>query len=134
MNKKVVDEITQKMVDDFEIKIPNIHCNVKLMSGGNLQKLILARETFDNPELIIAVYPVRGLDVGAIDYVHQKLAEERKKGKAVLLISEDLEEIYKMTDRVAVLYEGKIMGIVKTQEASINDLGLMMAGAKGSEA
>ncbi|KAF0091820.1 MAG: simple sugar transport system ATP-binding protein [Fusobacteria bacterium] len=134
MNKKVVDEITQKMVDDFEIKIPNIHCNVKLMSGGNLQKLILARETFDNPELIIAVYPVRGLDVGAIDYVHQKLAEERKKGKAVLLISEDLEEIYKMTDRVAVLYEGKVMGIVKTQEASINDLGLMMAGAKGSEA
>jgi simple sugar transport system ATP-binding protein len=134
MNKKVVDEITQKMVDDFEIKIPNIHCNVKLMSGGNLQKLILARETFDNPELIIAVYPVRGLDVGAIDYVHQKLAEERRKGKAILLISEDLEEIYKMTDRVAVLYEGKVMGIVKTQEASINELGLMMAGAKGSEA
>lgn len=134
MNKKVVDEITQKMVDDFEIKIPNIHCNVKLMSGGNLQKLILARETFDNPELIIAVYPVRGLDVGAIDYVHQKLAEERKKGKAVLLISEDLEEIYKMTDRVAVLYEGKVMGIIKTQDASINELGLMMAGAKGSGA
>lgn len=131
MNKKVVNEITQKMVDDFEIKIPNIHCNVKLMSGGNLQKLILARETFDNPELIIAVYPVRGLDVGAIDYVHQKLAEERKKGKAVLLISEDLEEIYKMTDRVAVLYEGKVMGIVKTEGSNINDLGLMMSGAKG---
>ena len=134
LKKKVIDEVTQKMVDDFEIKIPNIHCNVKLMSGGNLQKLILARETFENPELIVAVYPVRGLDVGAIDYVHQKLAEERKNGKAVLLISEDLEEIYKMTDRVAVLYEGKIMGIVKTEGADINDLGLMMAGAKRSEA
>lgn len=131
---KTINEATQKMVDDFEIKIPNIHCNVKLMSGGNLQKLILARETFENPELIVAVYPVRGLDVGAIDYVHQKLAEERKKGKAVLLISEDLEEIYKMTDRVAVLYEGEIMGILDTQEADINELGLMMAGAKRSEA
>ncbi len=134
LQKKAINEATQKMVDDFDIKIPNIHCNVKLMSGGNLQKLILARETFENPELIIAVYPVRGLDVGAIDYVHQRLAEERKKGKAVLLISEDLEEIYKMTDRVAVLYEGKIMGIVNTDTTDINDLGLMMSGAKRSEA
>ncbi len=134
LKKKAIDEVTQKMVDDFDIRIPNIHCNVKLMSGGNLQKLILAREIFVNPELIVAAYPVRGLDVGAIDYVHQKIAEERKRGKAVLLISEDLEEIYKMTDRVAVLYEGKIMGIVKTEGADINDLGLMMAGAKRSEA
>lgn len=134
LNKKKIDAVTQKMVEDFEIKIPNIDCNVKLMSGGNLQKLILARETVGNPELIVAVYPVRGLDVGAIDYVHDKLDEERNKGKAILLISEDLEEIYKMTDKVAVLFEGKIMGILNTKEANINDIGLMMSGAKGSGA
>ena len=133
LDKKKIDQVTQKMVDDFEIKIPNITCNVKLMSGGNLQKLILARETCENPELIVAVYPVRGLDVGATDYVHDKLAEERKAGKAILLISEDLEEIYKMTDKVAVLFDGKIMGILKTQDADINEIGLMMAGAKRSE-
>lgn len=133
LSKKKIDEVTSKMVKDFEIKIPNIDCNVKLMSGGNLQKLILARETVGNPELIVAVYPVRGLDVGAIDYVHDKLDEERGKGKAILLISEDLEEIYKMTDRVAVLFEGKVMGILETKNANINDIGLMMAGAKGSE-
>lgn len=134
LNQKKIDELTQQMVEDFEIKIPSIDCNVKLMSGGNLQKLILARETVGNPELIVAVYPVRGLDVGAIDYVHNKLDEERNKGKAILLISEDLEEIYKMTDRVAVLFDGQIMGILNTTEASINDLGLMMAGSKGSDA
>lgn len=133
LSKRKIDEVTQKMVDDFEIKIPNITCNVKLMSGGNLQKLILARETCENPELIVAAYPVRGLDVGATDYVHDKLVEEREKGKAILLISEDLEEIYKMTDRVAVLFDGKIMGILNTQGADINEIGLMMSGAKGSE-
>ena len=130
LNKKRIDEATTKMVDDFEIKIPNIHCNVKLMSGGNLQKLILARETFSNPELIVAVYPIRGLDVGATDYVHKKLAEERKNGKAILLISEDLEEIYKMTDRVAVLFDGHVMDILDTKKADIKELGLLMAGIK----
>lgn len=130
LNKKRIDEATTKMVDDFEIKIPNIHCNVKLMSGGNLQKLILARETFSNPELIVAVYPIRGLDVGATDYVHKKLAEERKNGKAILLISEDLEEIYKMTDRVAVLFDGHVMDVLDTKKADIKELGLLMAGIK----
>ncbi|MCI0502899.1 MAG: ABC transporter ATP-binding protein [Fusobacteria bacterium] len=130
LNKKKIDEATTKMVNDFEIKIPNINCNVKLMSGGNLQKLILARETFENPELIIAVYPIRGLDVGATDYVHRKLAEERRKGKAILLISEDLEEIYKMTDKVAVLFDGQIMDVLETKGADIKKLGLLMAGIK----
>lgn len=130
LNKKRINDLTTKMIDDFEIKIPSIHCNVKLMSGGNLQKLILARETFSDPELIIAVYPIRGLDVGATDYVHRKLAEERKNGKAILLISEDLEEIYKMTDRVAVLFDGNIMDILDTKKADIKKIGLLMAGIK----
>lgn len=130
LNQKKIDEATTKMVKDFEIKIPNIHCDVKLMSGGNLQKLILARETFSDPELIIAVYPIRGLDVGATDYIHKKLAEERKAGKAILLVSEDLEEIYKMTDRVAVLFDGEIMDTLDTKEADIKELGLLMAGIK----
>lgn len=130
LNKKRIDQATQKMVDDFEIKIPNIHCPVKLMSGGNLQKLILARETFSDPELVVAVYPIRGLDVGATEYVHERIREERDKGKAILLISEDLEEIFKMTDTVAVMFEGQIMGVVATEETDVFELGSMMAGIR----
>lgn len=130
MDSKAIREKTQHLVNEFSVKVPNIDCPVKLMSGGNLQKLLLARETAQQPKLVVAVYPVRGLDIGATEAIHELLIAEKNKGAAVLMISEDLEEIYKIADRVAVMYEGEFMGVMPIAEAEIEDIGLMMAGAK----
>lgn len=130
LNRKALREKAQCLVDDFDVKIPNIDCPVKLMSGGNLQKLLLARETSIEPKLVVAVYPIRGLDIGATDFVHDVLIKQKNSGAAVLLISEDLDEIYKMADRIAVMYEGKLMGELPIEEAEIGEIGMMMAGAQ----
>lgn len=130
LDSKAIRQRAQQLVNDFAVKIPNIDCPVKLMSGGNLQKLLLARETSLQPKLVVAVYPVRGLDIGATDAIHDLLIAEKNKGAAVLLISEDLEEIYKLADRVAVMYEGEFMGVLPVEEADLEEIGLMMAGAK----
>jgi len=98
------------------------------LSGGNQQKVIVARELGREPEIIIASQPTRGLDVGAIEYIHQKILEMREKNKAVLLISADLEEIYHLSDRIAVIYEGKIVGERDPQKTTEEELGLLMAG------
>ncbi len=103
------------------------------MSGGNLQKLLLAREVSAGPGLIIAVYPVRGLDVAATETIHQLLVEQRNQGIGILLVSEDLDEIFKLADRVAVMFEGQIMGILPIDQANLDEVGLMMAGARASE-
>jgi simple sugar transport system ATP-binding protein len=100
-----------------------------LLSGGNLQRTILAREISALPNLLVAVHPTRGLDIGATESVHKTLLEHRGKGAALLLISEDLDEILALSDRIAVLYEGEIMGIVPAEKADIEKLGLMMAGS-----
>ncbi|WP_227765366.1 ABC transporter ATP-binding protein [Zhaonella formicivorans] len=130
LDSKAIRHRAQQLVNDFAVKIPNIDCPVKLMSGGNLQKLLLARETSLQPKLVVAVYPVRGLDIGATDAIHDLLIAEKNKGAAVLMISEDLEEIYKLADRVAVMYEGEFMGVLPIEEADLEEIGLMMAGAK----
>ncbi|HUW96547.1 MAG TPA: heme ABC transporter ATP-binding protein, partial [Anaerolineae bacterium] len=96
--------------------------------GGNLQKLILAREISSRPALMVAVYPTRGLDVGATEAVRRLLLEQRDAGGGILLISEDLDELLSMSDRIAVLYEGRVMGVRDSEEASVEELGLMMAG------
>ena len=100
------------------------------MSGGNQQKAIIAREVERSPKLLIAAQPTRGLDVGAIEYIHKRLVEERDKGKAVLLMSLEMEEVLNVSDRIAVIYEGEIVGIVDAKETNENELGLMMAGSK----
>ena len=100
------------------------------MSGGNQQKAIIAREIDRNPELIIAVQPVRGLDVGAIEYIHKQLIDMRDNGKAVLLVSLELDEVMDVSDRILVMYEGEIVADVKPKEISVEELGLYMAGAK----
>lgn len=133
MNLKETRKKAESMVQRFDIKIPNVDCPVKMMSGGNLQKLLLARETDIHPKLVVAVYPIRGLDIGATDYVHEVLIQQKNEGAAVLLISEDLEEIYKMADRVAVIYEGELMGVMPIGEAVVGELGMMMAGARKKE-
>ncbi len=119
-----------ELVKRFDIQTPSIHAPSRLLSGGNLQKMILARETSSQPRVIIAMHPTRGLDVGATEAIHRVLLAARDQGTAILLISEDLEEILALADRIAVIYEGQIMGIVKAEEADIEHIGLMMAGSR----
>jgi len=122
-----------EIVKEFDVKTPNMHYPTKTLSGGNLQKLILARELAREPRLLIAAQPTRGLDVGATEYIRSKILEQRSLGRAILLISEDLDEILSLSDRIAVMYEGEIMGIVSAEGANVGDIGLMMAGSKRME-
>lgn len=103
------------------------------LSGGNQQKVIIAREITNDSELLIAVNPTRGLDVGAIEYVHKYLVEQRNKGKAVLLVSFELDEIMSLSDEIKVIFDGKIVGSVPGRDANENELGLMMAGGGAHE-
>jgi simple sugar transport system ATP-binding protein len=109
---------------------PNLDTKAKNLSGGNLQRLILARVLSRKPRLLIAHLPTQGLDVGATEFVQNKLMEARKEGAAILLISEDLDEILSLSDRVAPIYEGKLMGIIPWEEARREDVGAMMAGLR----
>jgi simple sugar transport system ATP-binding protein len=117
----------------YDIIVPTVNTPVRLLSGGNLQRVILAREISGNPNFMVAVQPTRGLDVGAIEGVHRLLLTQREAGAAVLLVSEELEELLSLSDRVYVIYEGKIMGEVKVKsvdpdESLIEAIGLMMTG------
>jgi simple sugar transport system ATP-binding protein len=117
----------------YDIVVPTVNTPVRLLSGGNLQRVILAREISGNPNFMVAVQPTRGLDVGAIEGVHRLLLTQREAGAAVLLVSEELEELLSLSDRVYVIYEGKIMGEVKVKsvepdESLIEAIGLMMTG------
>jgi simple sugar transport system ATP-binding protein len=126
----VIASRAEELVDAYDVIAPSIRTRTRLLSGGNLQRLILAREISSRPALMVAVYPTRGLDIGATEAVRRLLLEQRDTGGAILLISEDLDELLSLSDRVAVLYEGQIMGIVDAQEASVEELGLMMAGTR----
>jgi simple sugar transport system ATP-binding protein len=130
MNFKRIAEESDRLIEDFDIKTPSRRTPVKSLSGGNIQKLILARELSRNPRVLVAAQPTRGLDVSATEYVHRRLIEQREKGCAILLISEDLDEILNLADRIAVIYEGEIMGVVTREEVEIDQLGLMMAGVR----
>ncbi|HIC90340.1 MAG TPA: ABC transporter ATP-binding protein, partial [Anaerolineae bacterium] len=128
LNTEAVRRFTQQLIEQYDVKTPTQETPIKKLSGGNIQKLILARELSRNPKLLIAAQPTRGLDVGATEYIHHRLLEERANGTAILLISEDLDEIFALSDRIAVMYEGRIMGIVPIAFAQRETIGLMMAG------
>jgi len=119
-----------RLIKDFDIRTPSRRTPLKSLSGGNIQKLILARELSRSPKVLIAAQPTRGLDISATEYVRRRILEQREKGTATLLISDDLDEILSLSDRIAVIYEGRIMGVVKSEEADIEELGLMMAGVE----
>lgn len=126
-NEKIIANAKQ-VIAEFQIKAsPNDR--LRTLSGGNMQKVVLARALSRKPKLVIAAQPTRGLDVGATDYVRKKLLEERDRGAGVLLLSEDLDEIMALSDRIAVIYEGCIKGIIPAAEATAEKLGMMMAGA-----
>ncbi len=112
----------------YEISAPSIDTEARLLSGGNIQRLILAREIESEPRLMIAVQPTRGLDVGAVESAHRLLMERRAAGAAILLISEDLDEVLALSDRVAVMFEGRIVGMEDAADADVNRIGLLMTG------
>ena len=130
MNFREIATACRRAIHDYEIKTPGIETPIKSLSGGNIQKVVLARELARNPQVLIAAQPTRGVDIGATEYIHHRLLEEREKGTAILLISEDLDEILAIADRVAVMYEGEIIGIVDRGAVSVKELGIMMAGSR----
>lgn len=103
------------------------------LSGGNIQKVILAREISRSPKLLVAVYPIRGLDLGATEYVHEQLLDISRAGGSVLLVSEELDELLTMCDRIAVMYEGRIMAVLPARKTDKQELGLLMAGIAANE-
>ncbi len=125
---KEISAHTDKLISQFHVKTPSQVTLAKNLSGGNIQKIVLAREISRNPRAIIAAQPTRGLDIGATEYVREQLIDQRKRGAAIMLISEDLDEILALSDRVAVIYEGSIMDILSRQDATREKLGLLMAG------
>lgn len=120
----------EELVKKFQIKTAGIDCDVAGLSGGNQQKIILARELFRDPGILVAMQPSRGLDIGATEFVRQQLIDQRNRGCGVLLVSTELEEIMQIADRIAVLFEGRVMGVMDRSEADVFTLGLLMAGKK----
>lgn len=129
LNFNKINNHANKLIKDFDIRPTDKDNLLKSLSGGNQQKVIVAREFYGEPNLLIAAQPTRGLDVGSIEFVHQQLLSERHKGKAILLVSADLEEILSLSDRIAVIYEGKIVDILDAQKTNEKELGLLMTGS-----
>ncbi len=127
---RVIAEYADRLIEKFRIKTPSRDTMVKSLSGGNIQKAVVARELSRNPRVLVAAQPTRGVDIGATEYIHSLLLEQRQNGLAILLISEDLDEIMALSDRIAVIYEGQIMGVVDADQATPEQLGLLMAGVR----
>jgi ABC-type uncharacterized transport system ATPase subunit len=128
-----VAEYARKLIKQYDIRSPRDEDSiVRNMSGGNQQKLIVARELDRDPDIVIAVQPTRGLDIGATEYIHKQLVAQRDQGKAVLLVSLELDEVMDISDRILVIYEGEIVGDLNPKEITVEELGLYMAGSKRS--
>ncbi len=129
ISPRLMRKEAERLIQEFNIATPSPDTPVRSLSGGNLQKVILAREISQQPLVMVAAYPTRGLDVGATENVRNILLQERNQGAAILLISEDLDEVFALADRIAVIYEGEIVGELAAGEANRETIGLMMAGA-----
>jgi len=134
MNFKKIYDKARNLISEFDVRTPSEYTLARALSGGNQQKAIIGREIDRNPDILIAAQPTRGLDVGAIEFIHKRLIEQRDHGKAVLLVSFELDEIMNVSDRIAVIYEGEIVAIVDPKETTEQELGLLMAGSKKKEA
>ncbi|WP_100486176.1 ABC transporter ATP-binding protein [Sporolactobacillus pectinivorans] len=133
LRPKTISQKARALIKEFDVRTPGERTLARSLSGGNQQKVIVAREVDRSPQLLVAAQPTRGLDIGAIEFIHGKLLEEKKKGKAVLLVSFELDEILHLSDRIAVIYEGRIIDIVDSKKTNENELGLLMAGHKKGE-
>ena len=127
-----INQHCEKLVEDFAVKTPSIETPTSSLSGGNIQKVILARELSAKPKVLLACQPTRGVDIGATEYIHNLLIEQRDLGTAMLLISEDLDEVLALSDRIAVMSEGRILAVMDRSEATIHRIGLLMAGSEAA--
>ena len=130
LNRKAIKDNAAVLIDRFDIRASSPEAKVNTLSGGNQQKVIIGREISNNPDLLIASQPTRGLDVGAIEFIHKAIVEQRNNNKAVLLISFELDEILDLSDRIAVMYEGRIVKILNSKETDEKEIGLLMAGGQ----
>jgi simple sugar transport system ATP-binding protein len=134
LKKGEINKYAERLIEQYDIRSGQGASTIaRSMSGGNQQKAIIAREIDKNPDLLIAVQPTRGLDVGAIEYIHKQLIAQRDSGHAVLLVSLELEEVMSLSDRILVMYEGEIVGEFDPKNTTPEELGLYMAGAKRKE-
>ncbi len=130
LNEEAIGEHATKLVKEYDVRTPSPYIQVANLSGGNKQKVIIARELSRSVKLLIAAQPTRGVDVGSIEFIHKTIVAERDRGAAVLVVSAELDEVMSLSDRIAVMYHGKIVAIVPAAEATREDLGLLMAGAQ----
>jgi simple sugar transport system ATP-binding protein len=133
MNRPAIKALTNTIIDRFDVIAARQGGGIATLSGGNLQKVVLGRELTGEPRLIIANQPTRGLDVGSIEFVHTTLLEARDSGAAILLVSVELEEIMSLSDRIAVLFRGQIVGQMDVTDATEEKLGILMAGGSLTE-
>ena len=129
----VIEDTADRLRTEFDIRCPGIHTAAGSLSGGNIQKVILAREISRKPKFLVCVYPIRGLDMGAAEFIHMELLKLRNSGVGILLISEELEEIMNLSDRIAVIFKGKNQKVLSRDEATTEKLGILMAGVKEDE-
>ena len=134
MDNNVIRQDTEEKMARFDVRPPDPKLAAKSFSGGNQQKIVLAREIERNPDLLLIGQPTRGVDIGAIEFIHQQIVALRDQGKAILLVSVELEEILSLSDRIAVMFDGKMMGERMPQETDEKELGLLMAGMSGESA
>lgn len=130
LEPKAMVKMTKEILSDYDVRYSDLSENVGALSGGNQQKLIIARELSRNPSLLIAVNPTRGLDVGAVEFIHSQILKAREMGNAILLISYELEEVQQLSDRIAVIHDGTIVGQAKNEDLTESEIGLLMAGEK----
>ena len=128
LSKNKTVKYLENLVNQFSIKAPNPKAEISTLSGGNMQKLLMGRELVGNPDVIIASQPTRGLDVNAVEAIHNLLITQRNRGSAIFLISEDLDELFKLSNKLLVIYEGKVIKSFSTSESDIESIGLAMAG------
>jgi simple sugar transport system ATP-binding protein len=132
LNRGAARRFVAAQIEKFGIRAPGPDARTATLSGGNLQKALLARELAFEPLVLVAAQPTRGLDIAAREFVHRELLGLRARGRAVVLISEDLEEVFEIADRIAVMFEGRILEVVPVAQAEVSRIGLLMAGAEGT--
>ena len=133
-NRKNIRSYAEKLINEYDVRSGQGPITIaRSMSGGNQQKAIIAREIDKDPQLLVAVQPTRGLDVGAIENIHSQLVKQRDAGRAVLLVSLELDEVMSLSDRILVMFEGEIVGELDPKKTTVEELGLYMAGAKREE-
>jgi simple sugar transport system ATP-binding protein len=128
MMPRAVAAFADRLIGAYDVKTPGRRAKVRTLSGGNQQKLLIGRELTGEPKLIVAVHPTRGVDIGASETIHELLRQQRQRGAAILLISEDLDELMALADRIAVLYDGRMMGVTQARQTDREEIGLLMAG------